>query len=137
MDHQYLVIHCAATRPSQDISAEDIDRWHKEKGFDKIGYHYFIKRNGNIENGRSETETGAHAYGYNSKSLGICLAGGVTEDDITVSENNFTKEQFESLDRLVEQIEDTYLGIKVIGHNEISQKDCPGFNVQEWLNGRN
>ena len=137
MDHQYLVIHCAATRPSQDISAEDIDRWHKEKGFDKIGYHYFIKRNGNIENGRLETETGAHAYGYNSKSLGICLAGGVTEDDITVSENNFTKEQFESLDRLVEQIEDTYLGIKVIGHNEISQKDCPGFNVQEWLNGRN
>jgi N-acetylmuramoyl-L-alanine amidase len=137
MDHQYLVIHCAATRPSQDISAEDIDRWHKEKGFDKIGYHYFIKRNGNIENGRLETETGAHAYGYNSKSLGICLAGGVTEDNITVSENNFTKEQFESLDRLVEQIEDTYLGIKVIGHNEISQKDCPGFNVQEWLNGRN
>ncbi len=136
MDHQYLVVHCAATRPSQDISAEDIDRWHKEKGFDKIGYHYFIKRNGNIENGRLESETGAHAYGYNSKSLGICLAGGVTEDDITVSENNFTKEQFESLDRLVEQIENTYLGIKVIGHNEISTKDCPGFNVQEWLNGR-
>lgn len=136
MDHQYLVVHCAATRPSQDISAEDIDRWHKEKGFDKIGYHYFIKRNGNIENGRLESETGAHAYGYNSKSLGICLAGGVTEDDITVSENNFTKEQFESLDRLVEQIENTYLGIKVIGHNEISAKDCPGFNVQEWLNGR-
>ena len=96
MDHQYLVIHCAATRPSQDISAEDIDRWHKEKGFDKIGYHYFIKRNGNIENGRLETETGAHAYGYNSKSLGICLAGGVTEDDITTSENNFKTQCWKS-----------------------------------------
>lgn len=137
MDQQYIVIHCAATRPSQDIDAATIDKWHKEQGFDKIGYHYVIKRNGQIETGRKESETGAHAYGYNSKSLGICLIGGVTENDINISENNFTKEQFNSLDHLLDQLQNTYLGIKIIGHNEISKKSCPGFNVQEWLNERN
>ena len=48
MDVKYIVVHCSATRPSQDIDVKTIDAWHKERGFDKIGYHYVIKRNGNV-----------------------------------------------------------------------------------------
>lgn len=136
MNIKYIVIHCAATRPSMDIDAATIDKWHKERGFDKIGYHYVIKRNGNIEEGRKENESGAHARGYNSNSLGVCLIGGVTEEDHTVSENNFTPDQWQSLEHLIDQLEERHLGAKIIGHNEISEKDCPAFDVQKWNNER-
>tara|TARA_B100001250_G_scaffold88319_2_gene73104 strand:+ start:4125 stop:4538 length:414 start_codon:yes stop_codon:yes gene_type:complete len=137
MNVQYIVIHCAATRPSMDIDAETIDKWHKERGFDKIGYHYLIKRDGGIEEGRKENEAGAHARGYNNKSLGVCLVGGVSEEDINVAENNFTQEQWQSFEHLIDQLEERHLGAKIIGHNEISEKDCPAFDVQKWLNERN
>ena len=42
----YIVIHCSATRPSQDIDAKEIDRWHRSRGWLKIGYHKVLKRDG-------------------------------------------------------------------------------------------
>jgi N-acetylmuramoyl-L-alanine amidase len=136
MDIQYLVIHCSATKPSMDTDAATIKEWHLDRGFSDIGYHYIIKRNGEVETGRSEDTQGAHALGYNDRSLGICLIGGVTEDDHTVGENNFTDDQWNSFAHLIEQLEDKYLGVKIIGHNEISKKFCPSFNVQQWNNDR-
>ena len=136
MDIKYIVVHCSATRPSQDIGARTINAWHKERGFDKIGYHYVIKRNGNVELGRDEQSQGAHALGYNHNSLGICLVGGSQEEDHTKAENNFTDDQWNSFGYLIDQLEDKYLGVKIIGHNEISKKECPAFDVQEWNNER-
>ena len=60
---KYIVIHCSQTRPSQDIGAKDIDRWHRERGWLKIGYAKVIRRNGEVELGRSNRDTGAHAAG--------------------------------------------------------------------------
>ena len=136
MDVKYIVVHCSATRPSQDIDAKTIDTWHKERGFDKIGYHYVIKRNGNVETGRDEQTQGAHALGYNHNSLGVCLVGGANQDDYKKAENNFTPDQWNSFGYLIDQLEEKYLGVKVIGHNEISKKECPTFDVQEWNNER-
>tara|TARA_R110002110_G_scaffold213870_1_gene427313 strand:+ start:958 stop:1374 length:417 start_codon:yes stop_codon:yes gene_type:complete len=137
MDIEYLVVHCSATRPSTNINAATIDEWHKERGFNSIGYHYVIKRDGQVETGRDEDTQGAHALGYNHNSLGICLIGGVEEDDYQVGENNFTREQWQSFEHLVTQSEEKYLGVKIIGHNEISKKFCPSFDVQKWNNDRN
>ena len=64
------------------------------------------------------------------------LIGGVTEEDHTVSENNFTQDQWQSLEHLIDQLEERHLGAKIIGHNEISEKDCPAFDVQKWNNER-
>ena len=129
----YIIIHCAATRPSMDIDAKEIDRWHRERGFLRIGYHYVIKRDGTIEDGRMLNEPGAHARKYNWCSVGICMVGGVKEDDINAAEDNFTDEQWVALYTLVQDMLGEYPLAKVIGHNEISNKFCPSFDVQNWL----
>ena len=50
---KYLVVHCTATRLSQRVSVEDIDRWHKAQGWSGIGYHWYVDRDGHIFPGRS------------------------------------------------------------------------------------
>ena len=76
---KYLVVHCTATRLSQRVSVEDIDRWHKAQGWSGIGYHWYVDRDGHIFPGRSERVAGAHVRGYNHCSIGICYEGGLDE----------------------------------------------------------
>ena len=127
---KYIVVHCSQTRPSQDIGAKDIDRWHRERGWLKIGYGKVIRRNGEVELGRNIKDTAAHAAGYNHKSIGIAMVGGMAEDDST--ENNFTDKQWTAVKDLLNQIKVDYPEADVIGHNEISEKECPSFDVQQW-----
>jgi len=136
----FIIIHCAATKPSMDIGAKEIDRWHRERGWLGIGYHWVIRRDGTVERGRDVDQVGAHAKGFNDKSVGICLVGGIHEtlikDRHPKPEANFTPEQWEALDVLVDQMLGMYPGAEVIGHNEVADKACPAFNVQDWLADR-
>lgn len=118
-----IIIHCAATPNGKHFTAEDIDRWHKENGWSGIGYHYVICVNGAVEKGREEGVTGAHAHGHNKDSIGICMIG----------TDKYNQVQWYKLRELVTQLMTKYEDVKVIGHNEISHKSCPGFDVQEWL----
>ena len=88
-----------------------------------MGYHYVIKLDGTVEGGRPEYWTGAHAKGHNLGSIGVCLIG---RDD-------FTREQNQSLVNLLIDLLHRHKGAKVIGHNEVSDKTCPNFDVQVWL----
>jgi N-acetyl-anhydromuramyl-L-alanine amidase AmpD len=119
-----IVIHCSESPNGREDTAEDIHRWHKEKGWDGIGYHYVIERKGKLVSGRPEYWQGAHASGHNKNSLGICLIG----------TDEFNVDQFSILDNLLRKLKIKYPGVKIIGHNEVSIKTCPGFNVQWWLN---
>ena len=128
---EYLVVHCSATKPSMDIGLREIKRWHvDDNGWRDVGYHYIIRRNGEVELGRSNRDTGAHAAGYNHKSISLCMVGGMAEDNS--AENNFTAQQWTALLDLVKQIKVDYPEANVIGHNEISEKQCPSFDVQQW-----
>ena len=128
---EYLVVHCSATKPSMDIGLREIKRWHvDDNGWRDVGYHYIIRRNGEVELGRSNRDTGAHAAGYNHKSISLCMVGGMAEDNS--AENNFTAQQWTALLDLVKQIKVDYPEANVIGHNEISEKECPSFDVQKW-----
>ena len=118
-----VIIHCSDTPNGRDTSATDIHRWHKEKGWDGIGYHYVIRVDGILESGRPDYWTGAHAKGHNTNSIGICMIG----------RDEYNKDQWDLLERLVKQKMVEYPGVKVLGHNDISPKSCPGFNVQWWL----
>jgi N-acetylmuramoyl-L-alanine amidase len=134
-DTKFIAIHCAATRPSQDIGAKEIDRMHRQRQFICIGYHYVIRRNGKIEEGRPVDQIGAHVANYNSVSIGICMVGGVSEKDVSVPENNFTPAQFATLKSLLLDLRKKYPKAKIQGHQEFPRvnKACPSFKVQPWL----
>lgn len=129
----YIVVHCAATPARMDIGAEEIDRWHRERGFLKIGYHAVVRRNGRIEWGRKDNEIGAHAYGFNNKSIGVCLVGGMDKDNKR-PENNFTEAQFDALRYLILYYKNQWPDAAIIGHGDLKgvNKACPSFDVQQW-----
>ncbi len=103
---KYIVVHCAATKPAQDIGAKEIRKWHLDRKFKDIGYHFVIRRNGIIERGRDIDEVGAHVAGYNHCSIGICLVGGLNERSRPV--DNFTEKQMETLSSLLDTLQDIY-----------------------------
>lgn len=131
----FIVVHCAATPPSLDVGAKEIRSWHKKRGWIDIGYHYVDRRNGEIEPGRDEHLPGAHVRNYNSRSVGICLVGGVSESDRKVAENNFTAEQLESLHALLRDLKKRYPDAEILGHRDFPKvaKECPSFDVRDWL----
>ena len=131
---KFIAIHCSATRPSQNIGAAEIRRWHRAKGWVDIGYHFVIKRDGTVEKGRPQDVTGAHVEGFNSVSLGICMVGGVTERDINKAENNFTEAQWASLKALVADLKKAYPTAIVQGHRDFPKvaKACPSFDAKAW-----
>lgn len=130
----WIAIHCSATRPSQDIGAADIRKWHKAQGWSDIGYHFVIRRNGKIERGRPIDAVGAHVAGFNAASVGICMVGGVSQKGFTKAENNFTKEQFSALQSLMTWICGKYPKAKVRGHRDFPKvsKACPSFDAIAW-----
>ena len=128
----FIVVHCAATKASMDIGVREIRQWHVQQGWLDIGYHFVIRRNGTVENGRPHDVIGSHVKNYNSRALGICLAGGI--DDNGKPQNNFTPEQFASLKLLLVAYKRQYPQAQIVGHHDLdSGKACPSFKVSEWL----
>jgi N-acetylmuramoyl-L-alanine amidase len=118
-----------------NIGAADIDKWHRQKGWACIGYHYVIRRDGTVEPGREEAVIGSHVQGWNSHSVGICMVGGVSADDVSKAVNNFTPAQFESLKKLLIDLKKRYPKAKIQGHKDFPEvaKACPSFDVKTWL----
>lgn len=136
-----ISIHCSATKANldfygpqatADIGVKEITQWHKERGFNTIGYHFVIRRNGIIEIGRDLNKAGAHVANHNSNSIGICLVGGV--DSKGKAENNYTKEQWDSLLELVKALRLKFPKTVIKGHRDYPNvaKECPCFEVKEW-----
>lgn len=134
-----IIIHCAATPPTMDIGAAEIDSWHRARGWNGCGYHGVIRRNGvldSVEQGcRPMNTMGAHCRGYNDESIGVCLVGGVDEDGRP--EDNFTPEQWITLAWLVPQLLRRFPGAEVQGHRDLNpNKACPSFDVSAWWAAR-
>jgi len=127
-----IIIHCAYTPPSMNIGAKEIGKWHTDKGWRAIGYHYIIRRSGEIEAGRPEEQIGAHVIGYNTDSIGVCLVGGKKQDEAK-PEFNFTSRQIISLQIIVASLKIKYPKARVYGHNDFAHRECPCFNVQEFM----
>lgn len=122
------IIHASATPNERDVDVTDIRRWHTAKGWKDVGYHFVIRRNGVLENGRPVAEVGAHVQGHNSDSIGTCLVGA------GVSLSDFTPAQLKTLKELHQRLAIQYPGITLHGHREFTQsKTCPGFNILELL----
>lgn len=132
-DVRYLVVHCSATQAKANIGAKEITRMHRERGFLTIGYHFVIRRDGTVEKGRALDAIGAHAEGWNSRSLGICLVGGIDKDG--KPQNNFTDDQFATLAKLLMDLRKDFPKASVLGHRDLPnvKKDCPCFSVRDWV----
>ena len=120
-----IVIHCSAVRPNQTSSAAQIDTWHRQRGFKLgIGYHYVIRRNGEIEPGRPEYMVGAHCQNHNAHSIGICYEGGL--DIRGQPADTRTAEQKTTLRLLLEDLHRRYPKALIVGHHDLNpHKDCP------------
>ena len=119
-----IVIHCSAVRPDQTSSAKKIDEWHKDRGFNGIGYHYVIRRNGEIEPGRPEWMIGAHCKNHNAHSIGICYEGGL--DIRGQPADTRTEAQKAAMRRLLEELHQRYPKAVIVGHHDLDpRKDCP------------
>ena len=115
-----------------DIGVKEITDWHVNgNGWSDIGYHWVIRRDGSLEAGRAEETAGAHAKGHNSNSIGVCMVGGMNEQG--GSDCNFTISQYKALAGLINDLKNRYSGCKIIGHRDISKKDCPCFDVKATL----
>jgi len=129
---EQIVIHCSATNPNQDIGVKEIDAWHKKRGWSGIGYHYVIRRNGEIEKGRPDDKPGAHVQSHNARTLGICLVGGLGNDNR--AKPAYTSEQWQTLELLVRHIKTQHPTAEVLGHRDFPNvnKACPCFDVANW-----
>jgi N-acetylmuramoyl-L-alanine amidase len=129
---EYIAIHCSATQAKSKLTAKDIDLMHRKRGWFSIGYHYVIRRDGVVEDGRPMPKMGAHVSGYNDVAVGVCLVGGV--DANLKPENNFTAWQMASLAELVIKLKKEYPDAVVQGHRDFPNvaKACPCFEVKEW-----
>lgn len=124
-----IILHCSATQEGKDFTVSDITKWHKQRGFTTIGYHYVIYRDGSINKGRPEDQIGAHTLGQNANSIGICYIGGLDTDN--KPKDTRTEAQKASLIKLVEELKGRYPGATVHGHNEFAAKACPCFDVKK------
>lgn len=130
----FIAVHCSATRPSQNVDEHEIASWHKARGWSDIGYNIVIPRDGTVQIGRPLDDVGAHVAGYNSRSLGICLVGGVAEDGKT-PEDNFTDRQKTALLMTLRFCRLYAPGARIQGHRDFPNvaKACPSFDVRGWL----
>jgi len=148
-----IVIHCSATVEGKDYTVEDIDRWHKARGFNcqgiHIGYHYVIYLDGSIHQGRPEWMVGAHVKNHNQHSIGICYIGGLAPSNSPNGEGKYvpkdtrTPQQKSALLKLLTELKQRYPKAIILGHRDLSPdlnhdgkitqnewiKSCPSFDA--------
>ena len=134
MKKSMIVIHCTDTPDSFNVKLDDLYRFHVvENGWTAIGYAYYINRYGDIfkcrdldGDGDVDDEVGAHAYGFNRESIGVCLEG----------RGQYTDAQWSSLRHVLAELIGKH-GIKlegIVGHCDLdSKKECPMFDVSQKM----
>lgn len=138
-----IVIHCSATCEDRTFTEHDLNTAHRLRGMDGPGYHFYVRRNGDIKSTRPVEKVGAHARGHNTRSIGICYEGGLNSHG--VPKDTRTEWQKHSLRVLVRTLRIDYPNAQVVGHRDLSPdlngngeiepmewtKQCPCFEVSQ------
>ena len=124
-----IIVHCTATPQGMAVSVDDIDRWHRQRGFAGIGYHFVVYLDGTVHEGRPIDRAGAHCKGHNAHSIGICYVGGL--DEQRHPKDTRTPAQKEALLALVTTLKTQYPNAKVFGHCHFANKACPCFDAEK------
>ena len=128
-----ICVHCAFTYADQDIGLAEIDKWHRDRGFNGCGYNYIIRRDGALELGRLEGLELAHARGFNKNAIAVCLVGG--KGEYGQPEANFTAMQTKSLKTFLSFMGLKYPEARMLGHRDLPgvNKDCPCFDLHHFV----
>ncbi len=144
-----IVIHCTDTRASwrsEQTTAQrvaEVRRWHvEENGWKAIGYAWLVDRDGTEMIGRDIDgdgdpweEIGAGVKGHNRNAIHLCMFGGASSSANDKFSDHFTAAQGFILRGKISQLKKQFPSIKyVIGHNDLANKACPGFQVKPWYN---
>lgn len=129
-DTNLIILHHTGNPWDDDLSAEDIHRMHQAEGWSGCGYHYIVRKNGEIEEGRPEWAIGSHALGYNSHSIGVHICGNF---EISTP----TDAQIESASYLIGWLCDRYGLVgdadHIKGHRDLMATLCPGQNLYDII----
>lgn len=136
-----VILHTSATGPEWWHGKtvlqmrDEIDRWHKDRGWKGIGYHYVVAPDGSVARGRALTEIGAHVKERNRGTIGICMIPVKEVTGITAFQDYYTKAQKSAVLGLIEDLADKTTITQVTGHNIYANKLCPGFYVrsEDWM----
>lgn len=129
-----IILHCSATPEGRHVTAETIRKWHLDKGWSDIGYHFVVYLDGTVVSGRPVSRVGAHVKGRNKDSIGVCYIGGVEAEKVNgkwIAKDTRTQEQIDSLERLIIDLFEEYPDATLHGHNEFAAKACPSFIVRD------
>ena|SRR5205814_8578869 len=139
-----IVVHCTATQP--DATIESIKNyWKKSLGWDNPGYHYIIKRNGDIVRLFPEEKPSNGVKGHNQSAIHISYIGGIDKNG-KPSDNRTDAQKHSMFNKLV-ALSEKYPHARILGHRDLSPdkngdgiiepsewvKHCPSFDVKEWL----
>ena len=123
-----IVVHCTATKEGQAVSVADVRKWHLQRGFSDIGYHFLIYLDGSTHQGRAINKAGAHCTGHNQQSIGVCYVGGL--DSKGKAKDTRTPAQKTALITLLKRLKALYPLATIHGHREFANKDCPCFDAR-------
>ena len=142
---KYLMIHCTATPEGREVSAQDIINWHtlpkpRGRGWRQVGYSDMIHLDGSLTNlveydydGIIDSwEVTNGARGYNGIAKHVVYVGGLNKGWTKEPKDTRTEAQKEELEKYVFLEIYMYPDVKIIGHNDVSQKACPSFDVKQW-----
>ena len=117
---EWLILHHAY---ASKCSAEDIHSWHLQRGWNGFGYHFLVRKNGDIETGRPIETVGSHCKDHNHYSIGICFEGNFEAETMNDT-------QIKAGQELIQMVKDIYKDIKVCRHKDAwgSNTSCPGKN---------
>lgn len=140
-----IVVHCSATKADRSLSVANLAYAHRLRGFNGIGYHFYIRRDGTVIPTRPVEVMGAHAKGFNRNSIGVCYEGGLDIQGLPADTR--TCQQRAALKALIEQLQAVHGRCEVKGHRDLSPdlnrngkvdpcewiKQCPCFDVGSQL----
>lgn len=123
-----IIVHCSATREGENFEVAEIRKWHLARGFNDIGYHFYIDLYGEIHKGRDISKIGAHCKGHNRNSIGICYCGGVEADGKTPKDTRLECQK-EALFAVLRTLKAMFPNAVIHSHNDFANKACPSFNA--------
>ena len=124
-----IIVHCTATPEGRVHTVKDVDTWHRQRGFNGIGYHYLIGLNGEVWEGRPIEKAGAHTEGHNSASIGIAYVGGM-DKEMKNPKDTRTPAQKDSLAKLLKELVIKFPTAEIFGHRDFAKKACPSFDAR-------